>query len=259
MNEEVLRIQKMVAEGKVSPAESVELLESIGRSGAVAGDAAEHSGGWWRRYLYHLAVVAAIFVAAAGFALYFNAQRNHDKLAVKTSQLVTRLVAMTASRDEAEQLRREAASQADSVRIARDRCEQNVKTLSRAIRKWQDDNQGQMPGSLDELVRKAYLDEVPHCPFGGGRPTGDYFYLPVDEASADPDRIVLCDLYGHTADGNSHCMMFADGHVEMVADDQMGSDRIRKNAAFFRARGEAWTAAEKAAGGAIPSAGGNRR
>lgn len=30
MNEEILRIQKMVAEGKVSAEESVELLESLG-------------------------------------------------------------------------------------------------------------------------------------------------------------------------------------------------------------------------------------
>jgi hypothetical protein len=33
MNEEILRIQKMVAEGKITPEESVELIESLGFAG----------------------------------------------------------------------------------------------------------------------------------------------------------------------------------------------------------------------------------
>ncbi len=38
MDEEMLRIQKMVAEGKVTPEESVELLESLGVQGAPTAD-----------------------------------------------------------------------------------------------------------------------------------------------------------------------------------------------------------------------------
>ena len=38
MNEEVLRIQKMVAEGKITPEESVELLESVGTTSAPKED-----------------------------------------------------------------------------------------------------------------------------------------------------------------------------------------------------------------------------
>jgi hypothetical protein len=40
MNEEILRIQKMVAEGKITPEEGAELVESVGKGGAGRGSAA---------------------------------------------------------------------------------------------------------------------------------------------------------------------------------------------------------------------------
>ena len=65
MNEEILRIQKMVAEGKVTPAEATELLEAMGAKGERSPPPAPFA----KPGTDHVKIVGTLYVIFAAFGL----------------------------------------------------------------------------------------------------------------------------------------------------------------------------------------------
>ena len=106
-----------------------------------------------------------------------------------------------------------AMAQARSVQ-----CMSNLKQIGLGLRMAAAKSNGRTPETLSAVVDAGYLTaEVLRCPLCDGSRLCDYVYVPYDEGTAPPMRMVVCDIDGHAALGSKRNVLFADGHVEALS------------------------------------------